>query len=301
MASHIPKWHRGYSKPVGYLTATTYNDVVVRLHLTPTLVQEHTNAWTTISVRQIGTVSTTVTREGLTDTRHTYELLQHITTGHPEPNESTYKASILIGNYVGREQEQDLFGNVAAPRTNLWCGRCWHDNIYGTGEGGVQIPQFMLGRYFSRIHNLEACRFCDAKFYTTEAIKLGPLDLRDPRLMMPAADDDDDERIEADIAQLRQAIHLYQNGDAEMRAMLLTPRTQQVAPIFSAIGCQALKEEVDRYLAPFGLGSVEYTRHPSDPTHTESYREEIVREAMKPSRVAAILAKHDFAGLMSSF
>lgn len=303
MATHIPKWHRGFSKPVGYLTATIYKDIVVTLDSTPPDAQAHTNSWTTISVQRIGSVSVTVAKEGMTDTRHTYDLLQHITTGHPKPGESTYKASILIGNYVGRDQEQDLFATTEAPRKNLWCGRCWHDNMYGTGEGGVQIPQWMVGRYFSSIHSLHPCHFCGAKFYTTEAIKIGPLDLRDQAVAMLAANDDEsDQQIEADIARLRQAIQFYHNGgDAEMRAMLLAPPAQPTAPIFSAIGCQALKAEVNSQLAAYGLGSVEYARHPSDPMHAERYYEEIVREAMKPSRIAAILAKHDFAGLMTSF
>lgn len=302
MATHIPKWHRSYSKPIGYLTPTSYKDTVVTLYATPHKEQAHKVVCATNSARPIGTVTTTVVKAGMTSTRHTYDLLQHVRVEHSCPFDSSYKATILIGNYVGRDQEQDLFGNLEAPRKNLWCGHCWHDNMYGTGEGGVEVPSWMLGRYFGSIHSLPKCHFCSAKFYTTEAIKIGPLDLRDQAVTMLAANDDEsDEQIEADIARLRQAIQFYHNGgDAEMRPMLRTPPTQPTVPIFSAIGCPDLRAEVNRQLAPFGYGEVEcYSRR----AHLcgEEFRKEVVREAMKPCRIEAILKKHDYAGLEASF
>jgi hypothetical protein len=256
----LPKRHRGPSVATGYLVPTTYSDVEVTL--TPGPVKVFTNAWTAITVRELGTITTTVSRDRFAPTRHTYTLLEHVTTGHSDPSESIYKRDILIGSWVDDDHEHQVFAENASSRGNLWCGNCFHDDIYGNKTGGVQVPNWMVARYFSQLHNIPCCQFCDARFYTTEELNRGVLDTRTLAPPIP-------------------------------------PRI--TAPLFSAIESPPLYRYVNSILAPLGLGTTECQHATSGPMQELSCRQELVSKAMSSERVASILDKHGFEGLEASF
>jgi hypothetical protein len=71
--------------------------------------------------------------------------------------ESTYSSRIILGSLIDRAREHLPFKTRAQ---GLWCSKCWSDNMYGTGEGGIEIPYYSMGDHNKRLAAVPTCRFC---------------------------------------------------------------------------------------------------------------------------------------------
>lgn len=94
---------------------------------------------------------------------HTYDIVQYENresctgyNGDPYEQDSLYESRLFVGNFVTSADEADIFSG-GTPSHSLVCANCWSDTR-------VDIPDYMRGRYFSRIHSLAPCTVCAHQF-----------------------------------------------------------------------------------------------------------------------------------------
>lgn len=126
------------------------------------------------------------------DTTILFYDIYAIKYGYVDPDVSAYKRQILLGKpfhaktltayttpqlCTNRTHNHD-FGpfetaRFSPPRT-LWCMNCWTDDMYHSGSGGVPIPHWAIGRYFTRdgfFTIVNHCASCSKHFQLEEEFR----------------------------------------------------------------------------------------------------------------------------------
>jgi hypothetical protein len=106
--------------------------------------------------RVIGSVHATISDAGAAPQDALYMAVQ-IEERFNCGTESTYSSRIILGSLINKSQEHLPFKTRAQ---GLWCSKCWSDNIYGTGEGGIEIPYYAMGPHNRRLTAVPTCRSC---------------------------------------------------------------------------------------------------------------------------------------------
>jgi hypothetical protein len=115
---------------------------------------------------QIGYVLCTAKHPCFDTTRLSYDIYA-VNYGYEDSDTSTFKRQILLGrpfdaktltgyaetHMCMNRAHMHSFGpfqnaQFSPPRT-LWCMNCWKDDMYHSGSGGVPIPFWLMGRYFT--------------------------------------------------------------------------------------------------------------------------------------------------------
>lgn len=106
--------------------------------------------------RVIGSVKATISNAGASAQDALYTAIQ-IEERFNCGVESTYSSRIVLGSLIDKAHESLPFKAAAQ---GLWCSKCWSDNMYGTGEGGISIPYYAMGPHTTRLTAVPTCRFC---------------------------------------------------------------------------------------------------------------------------------------------
>jgi hypothetical protein len=121
--------------------------------------------------RVIGSVKATISNAGAGAQDALYTAIQ-IEERFNCGVESTYSSRIILGSLINKSQEHLPFKTKAQ---GLWCSKCWSDNIYGTGEGGIEIPYYAMGPHNRRLTAVPTCRFCGCYSKPYDAEDYSPL------------------------------------------------------------------------------------------------------------------------------
>ena len=70
---------------------------------------------------------------------------------------SAYVSQLLIGDLLNQENSSPLFSLKETQQHHLWCNRCFADNPDAAGTGGLRIPRWLKGRYFSGLPPCSSC------------------------------------------------------------------------------------------------------------------------------------------------
>lgn len=166
MAKPLPIWLRENS--------TSFTDIQINLTTT-----------NPIAKGKLGTLTATAAHPCYATATHTYEIwaIEYGTEGYEC---SSFNRRIILGNRGTKEVLSGFQNSVpcihpscpgkqigrhrtiehTAGRT-LWCMKCWSDDMYESGLGGIGVPPFIL--YYSLspgsfLRNLRSCMNCKAHF-----------------------------------------------------------------------------------------------------------------------------------------
>jgi hypothetical protein len=121
--------------------------------------------------RVIGAVQATISDAGAPAQDALYTAIQ-IEERFNCGTESSYSSRIVLGSLIGAAHEHLPFKTRAQ---GLWCSKCWSDNIYGTGEGGIEIPYYAMGGHNRRLTAVPTCRSCGCYSKAYDAEEYQPL------------------------------------------------------------------------------------------------------------------------------
>ena len=155
-----------------------------------------TNPQITITASQpmekgkIGILTTTVSHPCYVPTPITYEIwaIEYATDGFAS---SRFNRRIILGSQGTTEVLQGFANHTPCAEPNcpgkrkrympichsagrtLWCMKCWADDMYESGMGGIGVPPFIL--YYSYnpsafLRNLRSCLNCKANFAISDPV-----------------------------------------------------------------------------------------------------------------------------------
>jgi hypothetical protein len=124
--------------------------------------------------RVVGTVCNPPIRLQSGDTiRPLYNIIQ-LEDRYNCGNESWYTNRLLIGDIID-VNHQTLPFTVSHGAQGLWCGKCWADDMYENGSGGLALPYYMHGEYYTSLEAVPSCIMCGSSYRPYDAECLEPL------------------------------------------------------------------------------------------------------------------------------